>query len=373
MMRFPTLLRNPADWMLGRGDFPQVVISSRIRLARNLMDSSFPGRANPDERRHTLERILPVIENLDPMRDGFSRPLEELGSVEKKVLVERHLISREQAGNASGSGVVINRAQTLSIMVNEEDHLRMQAIAPGLALQDAYRWIDGIDRLIEDKLDFAFDDALGYLTSCPSNVGTGMRASVMVHLPGLVLSEQINKVVNAVNKIGLAVRGLFGEGSEAQSNLFQVSNQTTLGESEATILDRLGRVMEQIIHNELDARQKLFEDRPDVVLDQVGRAYGILRHCRIIPSKEALNHLSMVRLGQDLGFLPAFPSGDAVDLLIMDIQPAHLQFRSRQKMTPEQRDVHRAGVLRERLKSIPEPAMPSLGGNPPDGPSPDGE
>ena len=368
MMRFPTLLRNPADWMLGRGDLPQVVISSRIRLARNLMDSSFPGRANPDERRRTLHRLLPVIEGLPAMRDAFSRPLDELGSVEKRVLVERHLISREQAGNASGSGVVINRPQTLSIMVNEEDHLRLQAIAPGLALADAYHWIDEADRQIEDRLDFAFDDTLGYLTSCPSNVGTGMRASVMVHLPGLVLTEQINKVVNAVNKIGLAVRGLFGEGSEAQSNLFQVSNQTTLGEAEGTILDRLGRVIEQIIHNELDARQKLFEERTDVILDYVGRAYGILRHSRIIASKEALNHLSMIRLGRDLGLLPAFPPGDAVDLLVMDIQPAHLQFRAGRKLTPEQRDVLRAGVLRERLQSVPEPAMPPPEGNPPDRP-----
>ena len=185
MMRFPTLLRNPADWMLGRGDFPQVVISSRIRLARNLMDSSFPGRANPDERRRTLDRILPVIEDLAPMRDGFSRPLDELGSVEKKVLVERHLISREQAGNASGSGVVINRAQTLSIMVNEEDHLRIQALLPGLQPEDAARLAFEADDALSTAGKYAFDPLFGYLTSCPTNTGTGMRASAMLHLPAL--------------------------------------------------------------------------------------------------------------------------------------------------------------------------------------------
>jgi protein arginine kinase len=341
--------------MLGPETQPQVVVSSRIRLARNLADASFPGRAAVEERRRVLERVFPALESLGEMRDSFARPLDELNAVEKKVLVERHLISREQAGNASGSGVVINRAQSLSIMVNEEDHLRMQAMFPGLALHPAHAMLDAVDTALEEKLDFAFDDRLGYLTSCPSNVGTGLRASVMVHLPGLVLSDQINKVVAAVNKIGLAVRGLFGEGSEAQSNLFQVSNQTTLGESESDIIDRLTKVIEQVISSELNARAKLLEDKPGVLCDHIGRAYGILRHSRIIDTKEALNHLSMLRLGMDLGFLPALPNGDSIELLLMDIQPAHLQWQSRAKLTPEQRDGLRSRILRERLGLLPEP------------------
>jgi protein arginine kinase len=357
MMRFATILKNPARWMLGPETQPQVVVSSRIRLARNLADASFPGRAAVEERRRVLERVFPALESLGEMRDAFARPLDELNAVEKKVLVERHLISREQAGNASGSGVVINRAQSLSIMVNEEDHLRMQAMFPGLALHPAHAMLDAVDTALEENLDFAFDDRLGYLTSCPSNVGTGLRASVMVHLPGLVLSDQINKVVAAVNKIGLAVRGLFGEGSEAQSNLFQVSNQTTLGESESDIIDRLTKVIEQVISSELNARAKLLEDKPGVLCDHIGRAYGILRHSRIIDTKEALNHLSMLRLGMDLGFLPALPGGDSIDLLLMDIQPAHLQWQSRAKLTPEQRDGLRSRILRERLGLLPEPEI----------------
>lgn len=355
MMRFTTILRHPARWMLGPESSPQVVVSSRIRLARNLGDASFPGKAGVEERRRVLDRIFPVLENLDEMREAFTRPLDELNAVEKKVLVERHLISREQAGNASGSGVVINRSQSLSIMVNEEDHLRMQAMYPGLALRPAHAALDAVDSELEKNLDFAFDESLGYLTSCPSNVGTGLRASVMVHLPGLVLSDQINKVVAAVNKIGLAVRGLFGEGSEAQSNLFQVSNQTTLGEAESDIIDRLTKVIEQVISSEMNARMKLLEDKPDTLCDHIGRAYGILRHSRVIDTKEALTHLSMLRLGMDLGFLPALSDGDSVDLLLMDIQPAHLQWQSRAKLTPEQRDGLRARVLRERLKLLPEP------------------
>lgn len=355
MMRFTTILRHPARWMLGPESHPQVVVSSRIRLARNLADASFPGKAGVEERRRVLDRVFPVLENLGEMREAFTRPLDELNAVEKKVLVERHLISREQAGNASGSGVVINRSQSLSIMVNEEDHLRMQAMFPGLALHPAHAALDAVDSALEEKLDFAFDETLGYLTSCPSNVGTGLRASVMVHLPGLVLSDQINKVVAAVNKIGLAVRGLFGEGSEAQSNLFQVSNQTTLGESESDIIDRLTKVIEQVISSEMNARMKLLEEKPDTLCDHVGRAYGILRHSRVIDTKEALTHLSMLRLGMDLGFLPALSDGDSIDLLLMDIQPAHLQWQTRAKLTPEQRDGLRSRVLRERLRLLPEP------------------
>ncbi len=355
MMRFTTIIRKPARWMLGPETHPQVVVSSRIRLARNLADAPFPGKASADDRRRVLERVFPALEYLPEMRDAFAHPLDELTAVEKKVLVERHLISREQAGNASGSGVVINRQQSLSIMVNEEDHLRMQAMFPGLALRPAHAALDGVDTALEEKLDFAYDDELGYLTSCPSNVGTGLRASVMVHLPGLVLSDQINKVVTAVNKIGLAVRGLFGEGSEAQSNLFQVSNQTTLGEPESVIIERLSKVIEQVISSELNARIKLVEDRPESLCDPIGRAYGILRHSRTIDTKEALNHLSMLRLGMDLGFLPALPGDDSIDLLLMDIQPAHLQWQTRAKLAPDQRDVLRSKILRERLRLLPEP------------------
>lgn len=355
MMRFTTLLRNPAQWMLGPETHPQVVVSSRIRLARNLSGTPFPGKASPEDRRGVLRQIQPALEALPCMADAFVRPLEELNPIEKKVLVERHLISREQAGNASGSGVVINRLQSLSIMVNEEDHLRMQAMFPGLALHPAHAALDAVDTALESTLDYAFDDKLGYLTSCPSNVGTGMRASVMLHLPGLVLGDQINKVVTAMNKIGLAVRGLFGEGSEAQGNLFQVSNQTTLGEAETEIIDRLTKVIGQIITSELNARAKLLEDDPEKLCDPIGRAYGILRHCRTIQTQEALSHLSMLRLGIDLGFVAPIPGGDSLDLLLMEIQPAHLQWQSRAKLDPGQRDVLRARILRERLKLLPEP------------------
>src|SRR5258706_6733394 len=170
----------------------------------------------------------------------------------------------------------MNRRQTLSIMINEEDHLRMQAIRAGLQLKNVFKMIDKVDSALEDKLDFAFHPQLGYLTACPTNVGTGMRASAMVHLPALVLSEQINHVIQAVNKIGLAVRGLYGEGTEALGNLFQISNQTTLGEKEEDIISRLNKVIEQILSHEVTARASLLQKRPVLLLDNIGRAYGIL-------------------------------------------------------------------------------------------------
>jgi len=280
--------------------------------------------------------------------------MQELTALDKQVLVERHLISREQAAKNAGSAVVINRKQTLSIMINEEDHLRMQALRSGLQLRNVFKLLDKVDSALEQKLDFAFHPRLGYLTACPTNVGTGMRASAMVHLPALVLSEQINQIIQAVNKIGLAVRGLYGEGTEAMGNLFQVSNQTTLGEKEDEIITRLNQVIEKIIEHEQNARQLLLQKRLGTLLDQIGRAFGVLTHAHSMTSKEALNLLSFMKLGIDLGF---FPDGHrpVIDELFMETQPAHLQKSSQQKLQVEERDALRAGIIREKLKQFPEP------------------
>src|SRR5204862_7117349 len=212
------------------------------------------------------------------MQDSFSESLQELSALERQVLVERHLISREHAAKSVGSAVVMNRKQTLSIMVNEEDHLRMQSIRSGLQLKQAFKLVDKIDSALESKLDFAYDAKLGYLTACPTNVGTGMRASAMLHLPGLVLSDLINQVIQAVNKIGMAVRGLYGEGTEAMGKRFQSSKQTTLGEKEDEIVNRLSKVIETIIEKEHDARQVLIQKKPNTLWDQIGRAYGLLTY-----------------------------------------------------------------------------------------------
>ncbi len=359
-MKISGLFSAGGEWTRGEGPHHQIVISSRVRLARNLKSHAFPGWAKKAERLQILERIKPTVEVLPEMQDAFSEYLQDLTALEKQVLVERHLISREHAAKGPGSAVVINRKQTLSIMINEEDHLRMQALRSGLQLKNTFKMLDKVDSALEGSLDFAFHPQLGYLTACPTNVGTGMRASAMVHLPALVLSEQINQIIQAVNKIGLAVRGLYGEGTEAMGNLFQVSNQTTLGEKEEEIVGRLNKVIEQVIEHEQNARQLLLQKKLSTLRDQVGRGYGVLTHAYSMTSKEALNLLSFIKLGIDLGFFPE-ECAPAVDELFIETQPAHLQKSSQQKLAAEERDSLRADIIREKLKSFPKPDIPNAG------------
>jgi protein arginine kinase len=349
------LIANSGEWLTGDGPHREIVVSSRVRLARNLREKPFPGWAKKAERLEVLKIIRPAVEQLPEMHDAFVENLEVLSPLEKQVLVERHLISREHAAKGVGSAVVMNTPQTLSFMINEEDHLRMQAIRCGLQLTEVFAMINTADSELEALLDYAYHPRLGYLTACPTNVGTGMRASAMLHLPGLVMSDQINKIINSVNKIGLAVRGLHGEGTEAMGNLFQVSNQTTLGEAEAEIIDRLNRVITQIIEHEQNARAVMVQRKPVALLDQIGRAFGVLSHAHSIASKEALNLLSVIKLGIDLG---VFPEGQRfpIDHLFIETQPAHLQKGVQaQKMSAEERDTLRAALIRAKLNQMPQP------------------
>jgi protein arginine kinase len=358
-VKFSNVMSTGGEWLRGEGPHHQIVISSRVRLARNLRSRAFPGWAKKAERTAILDLIKPRVEELTEMQDSFSELLQDLSAIEKQVLVERHLISREHAAKSVGSAIVMNRRQTLSIMINEEDHLRMQSIRSGLQLKQAFKLVDKIDSALESKLEFAYDQRLGYLTACPTNVGTGMRASAMLHLPGLVLSELINQVIQAVSKIGLAVRGLYGEGTEAMGNLFQISNQTTLGEKEDEIINRLSKVIETIIEKEHDARQVLIQKKSNTLWDQIGRAYGVLTFAHAMSSKEALNLLSIIKLGVDLG---AFPEDRRlpIDELFIDTQPAHLQKSSQQKLNAEERDHLRAEIIRERLKLFPKPDISKM-------------
>jgi len=358
-MRFSTLLKKPAEWMRTPGPESDIVITSRVRLARNLVGHPFPGWARKEDRAIVMEDIRPALEELSEMRDSFSEEMTKLSALEKQVLVERHLISREHAAKGAGCGTVMNRKQTVSVMVNEEDHLRMQAIRPGLQLLSAHRTLDQIDSTLETDLPYAFDHRYGYLTACPTNLGTGMRASAMLHLPGLVLSEQINQTIQGANKIGLAVRGLYGEGTEALANLFQISNQNTLGSSENEIIEHLDKVIAQLIENEKNARMKILEDKPTMMQDQIGRAYAVLQYAHIISSKEALNHLSMIRLGCDLGFVPE-DERETINVLLTEIQPAHLQISAKRKLTPDERDILRAEIIRNRLNGLTPPDFTTI-------------
>ncbi|MCX7713247.1 MAG: protein arginine kinase [Chthoniobacterales bacterium] len=367
-MKPAEFLAKPSQWLIGDGPEGNIVVSSRIRFARNIKCKPFPGWGKRNERLEVLHIVWPVVENLPQMHDALSVGMDSLGMLEKQLLVERHLISREHAAKSIGSAVVITPEQTLSIMINEEDHLRIQALLGGFQLQQVFSIINQADEYLEDKLDYAFSEQLGYLTACPTNVGTGMRASAMLHLPGLFMSEQIPKIINSVNKIGLAVRGIHGEGTEAMGNLFQVSNQTTLGESEEDILNHLQKVISQIIEHEKNARLSLLEKRLNFVHDTIGRAYGILLHCASINSKEALNLLSSIKLGLDCGFFPSH-FRQFIDELFIEIQPAHLQkFFNTTKLNPQERDCLRAQFIRQKLSHLPPPSFLHSSNQPPPNP-----
>lgn len=335
-------------------------MSSRIRLARNIHEASFPGWLKKTQREELRQKIQPCVSELDQMAESSQdSTMDQFTPLEKQMLVERHLISREHAAKNAGSGLVVNREKTLSVLINEEDHLRIQSIQPGFCLNKAWDAADKLDTELEDKLEFAFSPSLGYLTACPTNVGTGMRASAMLHLPGLVLMDQINQVIKSVNQIGLAVRGLYGEGTEALGNLFQISNQMTLGESEAQILERLEKVINTLIEREDWARQKLLREKGRMMADQLGRAYGIVSYGYSINSKEALNLLSLLRMGIDLEMMSA-DYRQQIDELFIDTQPAHLQKAANRKLSAEERDAFRADLLREKLSTIPEPDIKKL-------------
>jgi len=353
-------LISPAEIARRRGPHDRIVMSSRVRLARNLKDGIFPGWAKKPERIRVLDLVRPEVESLPELDQAFSETMDNLSQLDKQILVERHLISREHAARSAGSGLVLNRDETFCLMINEEDHLRMQALRPGLQLRQAWQAIDHLDSELESKLVYAFSNELGYLTACPTNIGTGIRVSAMLHLPGLVLAEQINPIIQSVNKLGLAVRGLYGEGTEALGNVFQVSNQMTLGESESTIVERLEKVLAQIIEHEENARATLFEKKAKMVYNHIGRAYGILANAHSISSKETMNLLSLLRLGVDSGLFPSVDRSLADELFILT-QPAHLQRQHSEKLSAEERDLLRADMLRERLIMVNRPTIKSSG------------
>src|SRR5262245_50051163 len=356
MKNIHEFLAPPAQSCKREGPHVRIVMSSRVRLARNLKGFPFPGWAKKADRVRALELIRPAVESLPQMAGAFSESMDNLSALDKQILVERHLVSREHAAKGVGSGLVLNKDETLCVMINEEDHLRMQALRPGLQLRSAWLALDQMDSALERRLEYAFSNDLGYLTACPTNLGTGIRVSAMLHLPALVLSEQINQIIQAVNKLGLAVRGLYGEGTEAFGNVFQVSNQMTLGEAETDIVERLNKVLTQLIEHEENARGSLLEKKPKMVFNHIGRAYGTLANSHSISSKETMNLLSLMRLGVDLNLFPEV-SRALIDELFIVTLPAHLQKQFSEKLGADERDILRADMLRQRLRHVHRPTI----------------
>jgi len=345
------LISGGGEWLRGAGQDSDIVLSTRIRLARNVDEFPFLSRIQPEQQAELANFLKQKILAAD-IAPGMSYiELEEIDGLERRFLQERQLISRELAEGEGRRGVAVGDSERVSVMVNEEDHLRLQVILSGLEVDEAWRMGDGADDALEQHIRFAFSPKLGYLTACPTNVGTGLRASVMLHLPGLVMTKQMKKVFNALARLNLAVRGMHGEGTEASSDLYQFSNQASLGKSEEEILQALKSVVPQLVKFERDARDYLLGHGRTAVEDRVWRAYGMLKGARSISTQETMAYLSQLRLGVNLGLVTDIKI-ERINQLFILTQPAHLQKLAEQELDEAKRDVARATLIRSQLGEL---------------------
>lgn len=328
-----------------------VVISSRIRLARNLSDIPFPSVMTESEADKVKELVKKAIfDSKTILSTQFSEyDMKKITPLERQSLVERHLISPDLAQNTKNGSALIKNDGTISILINEEDHLRIQTIFNGLNLKEAWDLADKIDDLIEENLSYAFNEKLGYLTACPTNVGTGIRASVMVHLPALTITGQIGNILNSVSKIGIAVRGMYGEGTQSLGDIYQISNQVTLGQSEIEIIENLEGIVKQIINNERKAKEDLYKRRKVQIEDRIGRAYGLLTNAKVMSTQEFMRLISDVRLGAVLNIINI--DIQKIDEITTHIQPGNLQKMIGKQLEPYERDVKRAEYVSKLIRS----------------------
>ena len=337
-------------WINGDGPDNDIVLSSRIRLARNIKSVPFPHRLSKKGAADVINMVKEAVNRNTVLERYFNLTnLKDISPLEAMVLVENHLISPALMEKRESSAVFIRKDCRVSIMVNEEDHIRMQVLLPGLQLEACWDLAGKIDDVLEETINYAFDEDIGYLTACPTNTGTGMRASVMVHLPALVITNQFNRISQALSQLGLAVRGIYGEGTEVVGNLVQISNQLTLGKSEEHIIEGLKGMTREIINKEKQARDALMGSNRMALEDKVGRSYGLLTGARVISSRELMDLLSDVRLGVDLGLLDGVTRRDLNEIMLAS-QPASLQKTSGKQLSDTERDVLRSELVRKKLK-----------------------
>lgn len=337
-------------WLKEEGPSSQLVLASRLRLARNLEGFLFPPVAIPQDRERVVLLVEKAVDLHKKLKHLLRIPINAIPSLDRQVLVETHLISPQYAQGGPGQTFFVEEDGPISIMVNEEDHLRIQCILPGLDLENGWERINEVDDDLESCLDFAYQEQLGFLTTCPTNVGTGLRASTLIHLPALVLGNLLQKVVHAVGQLGIAVRGLYGEGTESQGHFFQLSNQISLGLSEEEITDKVKSITTQVITQELNAREVIKKSHFYQISDRVWRSYGVLAAARVMASNEAMEHLSMVRLGVSMGILPAIPL-PALNELMISLKPACIQRMLGEDLDATKRDIMRATIIRQTLRS----------------------
>ena len=353
-MQLDDLTHTSGEWLRGSGPQSDIVISSRIRLARNLAQFPFAGRADVREKAEIEELLRQQILDLKPRWRFHYLEVEHLNELDRQLLVERQLISRELAEGEGNRGVAFVPEENVSVMVNEEDHLRLQVMRSGLDLEGVWEELSDLDDAVEQRVSFAFHEQFGYLTACPTNIGTGIRVSVMMHLPALGITSQMGKVFQALAKINLAVRGVYGEGSQPMGDFYQISNQLTLGKSEQDIIRNIGPVVPNIIDYERQARDALVKEKRQWIHDRVSRAYGILGTAQTISSEETMHLLSSIRMGVNLGLLDDVEI-PTVNELFIHTQPAHLQKLRGTALESAERNVERAKYLRRRLHELEHP------------------
>jgi len=350
-MKLQAMIQTAPSWLSGDDDADGIVVSCRARLARNLAGRPFATKAAPADREQVVGEVLGAAKQSRQMGSASFYGMDMLDSDDRRVLVERHLISPALAEKGDHAGVLFNADESLSVMINEEDHLRLQAMCPGRGAEAAWGAAAALDDEVNAALECAFDVQLGYLTACPTNTGTGLRMSVLIHLPALVLTEDMERVLQGLNQLSFAVRGVYGEGSNAAGNLFQISNQVTLGRSEEQLVEDLNGIIRQLVEYERDAQDNLLGEARSQVEDKVWRAFGLLCHARILSSQEFMNLLSAVRLGVSLGFVEKVPTSFLNHLMIIT-QPSHLQARAGEHLEPQERDLQRAELVRHRLAEV---------------------
>jgi len=341
---------NHRPWGNVPGPSSDVVLSSRIRLARNVVDIPFPARANKETQRQLIDQVLSVSKDVVTLTPHEFVDLTSIKKIERQFLMERHLISPEMVGEDKERGVLLAQDHYITIMLNEEDHLRLQSFEPGLALESAWLRANAVDNALGEKLLYAFDSEWGYCTSCPTNAGTGLRASCLLHLPSLVMHQSIERIFEELANAGVTARGFYGERSKAVGDLFQLSNSTSLGQTEEDFIRNVERVVHTVARYERQSREDLLNEKNRTnTEDDVYRSWGILLHARSISYDEAMQLLSRVRLGQQLGFeVPV--RADTLEELMIATQPAHVQLTKGSPLRAEERDRFRATLIREKLK-----------------------
>jgi protein arginine kinase len=350
MLNLSNVVNEGLTWLDGTGPNSDIVLSTRVRLARNISGFHFQSRIDSLECQEIIKKVETTLSTRGYLKEGVFVELGQINDIERKLLLERHLISKDLLGDYQNSALVITDGGRLSLMIGEEDHLRIQSLMSGFILDECWKRVDHLDQDLGEALDFAYHPRFGYLTACPTNTGTGIRASVLIHLPGLVLTKEIGKVLRGISQIGLTFRGIYGEGSDVMGNYFQISNQTSLGKTEEELVDHLGKITRQVVEYEQNAREILIRDAHVQIEDKIWRAYGILKYARAITPEEGMNLMSAVRLGVHLGVIKGL-NISTLNNILMFSQYGHLEWEAKRPLNKAERDVRRAEKIRKLLEN----------------------